>query len=334
MTIHEVARKAGVSPMTVSRVINGEPNVRDDKRQIVMQTIRELEYLPNLAARSLAVAQNTRVTLIYANPSTAYLSELLVGVLSKAARTSAQLVIEKWDDMKPAAVRRFAKSVAGVVLPPPLSESEVVLSELAAARTPAVAIAAGQPDARLSTVRIDDFRAAREMTEHLLALGHRRIGFIKGAADQKASSERFAGFMHALQAAGVTSRPEYIQQGCFTYVSGLEAAEALLEISPAPTAIFASNDDMAAAAMCVAHRRRLDVPRDLSIVGFDDTITATTVWPELTTVRQPIAEMAETALSLLLQEIRRRRSGAVAESVDRVLAHELIKRGSDAPPRR
>src|SRR5690349_2906990 len=194
VTIHEVARRAGVSPMTVSRVMNGENYVRAKTREQVLRTIREMEYLPNMAARSLAVAQNTRVALIYANPSMTYLSELLVGVLAKPGKISAQLVIEKWGEIRPAAVRRFARSVAGVVLPPPLSESQMVLSELAAAHTPAVAIAAGRIEARISTVRIDDFRAAGDMTAYLLSLGHRRIGFIKGAVDQTASSERFAGF--------------------------------------------------------------------------------------------------------------------------------------------
>jgi LacI family transcriptional regulator len=320
--------------MTVSRVMNGENYVRAKTREQVLRTIREMEYLPNMAARSLAVAQNTRVALIYSNPSTAYLSELLVGVLAKPGKISAQLVIEKWGEIRPAAVRRFARSVAGVVLPPPLSESQMVLSELAAARTPAVAIAAGRIEARISTVRIDDFRAAGDMTAYLLSLGHRRIGFIKGAADQRASSERFAGFTSALQAAGLSVREEYVRQGCFTYRSGLEAAESLLSITPAPTAIFASNDDMAAAVMSVAHRRGLEVPRDLSIAGFDDTVTATTVWPELTTVRQPIADMAEAALNLLLRDIRRHRAGELVETLDRVFAHKLIKRRSTAPPAR
>jgi LacI family transcriptional regulator len=338
VTIHEVARKAGVSPMTVSRVTNGEDNVREATRDIVLRAIRELNYSPNPAARSLAGAQSTRIAMIYSNPSAAYLSELLVGALDKASKTAAQLVLEKWDDLKPAAeraaARKLANGVAGVILPPPLCESDVIATELSAAGIPVIAIATGRFRANVSCVRIDDFRAASEMTAHLISLGHSRIGFIKGHPNQTASAQRFAGFETTLEAAGLTVNPAYVQQGFFTYRSGLEAAEALLDRKRPPTAIFASNDDMAAAVISVAHRRGLDVPGDLSVVGFDDTVTATTVWPELTTIRQPIAAMADAALNLLLRKIRHKKVGEPLEPVDHLFAHELVKRASDAPPPR
>jgi len=338
VTIHEVARKAGVSPMTVSRVTNGEDNVRESTRDMVLKAIRELNYSPNPAARSLAGASSTRVAMIYSNPSTAYLSELLVGALDKASKTAAQLVLEKWDDLKPAAervaARKLAQSVAGVILPPPLCESEIIISELTAASIPTIAIATGRFRANVSCVRIDDFRAASEMTAHLIALGHTRIGFIKGHPNQTASAQRFAGFESTLESAGLTLNPAYVQQGYFTYRSGLDAAEALLDRKRPPTAIFASNDDMASAVVSVAHRRGLDVPRDLSVVGFDDTVTATTVWPELTTIRQPIAAMADAALNLLLRKIRHKKIGEPPEPVDHLFAHELVRRASDAPPPR
>jgi LacI family transcriptional regulator len=123
-----------------------------------------------------------------------------------------------------------------------------------------------------------------------------------------------------------------MEQGFFSYRSGLEAAEKLLANDPRPTAIFASNDDMAAAAVSVAHRRGLDVPRDLSVVGFDDTAIATTVWPELTTIRQPTATMAEVALDLLIREIRKRRDGLPAAAIDHLVPHELVVRESAAAP--
>jgi LacI family transcriptional regulator len=338
VTIHEVARKAGVSPMTVSRVTNNEDNVREATRDLVLRAIRELNYSPNPAARSLAGAQSTRIAMIYSNPSVAYLSELLVGALDKASKTAAQLVLEKWDDLKPAAeraaARRLAQSVAGVILPPPLCESDVITSELGTAGIPVIAIATGRFRANVSCVRIDDFRAASEMTAHLITLGHSRIGFIKGHPNQTASAQRFAGFETTLEASGLTLNPAYVQQGYFTYRSGLDAAEALLDRKRPPTAIFASNDDMAAAVISVAHRRGLDVPRDLSVVGFDDSSTATTVWPELTTIRQPIAAMADAALNLLLRKIRHKKVGEAGEPVDHLFAHELIRRASDAPPPR
>ena len=338
VTIDEVARHAGVSTMTVSRVMNSNSNVREATRELVLRAVRELNYTPNAAARSLAGAQGTRIALIYTNPSAAYLSELLVGALAGAGHTAAQLVLDTWDHMshaaERAAARKIAQSVAGVVLPPPLCESQIVLSELAAASIPVMAIASGRFQPDLSSVRIDDFRASQEMTEHLIAMGHARIAFIRGHPNQTASALRYEGFHAAMTAAGLAVEPALIQQGYFTYRSGLEATEKLLTRKNPPTAIFASNDDMAAAAVSVAHRRGLDVPRDLSVVGFDDTPIATTVWPELTTVRQPIAAMAGSAIELLLRSIRQHKDGEARVVSDHVIAHVLIKRDSVAVPRK
>jgi LacI family transcriptional regulator len=158
------------------------------------------------------------------------------------------------------------------------------------------------------------------------------VGFIKGHPNQTASGERWLGFETALRESEFKLEPPCIEQGYFSYRSGLDAAEKLIATRPRPTAIFASNDDMAAAAVSVAHRRGLDVPRDLSVVGFDDSAIATTVWPELTTIRQPIASMAEAALDVLIRKIRKRRDGETNLSIDRLVAHELIVRQSAAAP--
>ena len=335
ITIHEVAALAQVSPMTVSRVINGNANVREATREQVMRAVRELGYTPNLAARSLAAAQGTRIALIYTNPSGAYLSELLVGALRGAARTAVQLVVDSWDgynaEAERNAARALARSVAGVLLPPPLCESRAVVNELLSAGVPVVALASARFGDDLSHVRIDDFSASKEMTEYLIGLGHTRIGYIKGHPNQTASARRYEGFQAALAEAGIAADAGLVQQGHFTYRSGLEAAEKLLSRKKAPTAIFASNDDMAAAAVSVAHRRGLDVPGDLSVVGYDDTSAATTVWPELTTIRQPIASMSDSAMDILLRSIRRKEKD-VHMVVDHVVAHQLVKRDSVAPP--
>jgi LacI family transcriptional regulator len=310
--------------------------VRDSTRENVMRAVRDLGYTPNLAASSLAAAQHTRVALIYTNPSSAYLRELLVGALSGAARTAAQLVIDTWDnlnaDEQRSAARTLAKSVAGVILPPPLCESKAVVKEFVSAGIPVVSIASGRFSNEISCVRIDDFRASKEMTAHLIAQGHTRIGYIKGHPNQTASAHRYEGFQAALSEAGIAHDPTLVQQGYYTYRSGLEASEKLLAHRPPPTAIFASNDDMAAAAVSVAHRKGLTVPGDLSIAGFDDTAPATTVWPELTTVKQPISAMAEAALELLLADVKARRSGGPTGPAERVLEHSLIVRESSAPP--
>lgn len=334
-TIDEVAALAKVSPMTVSRVINGNDNVRDTTRERVMQAVRKLGYTPNLAASSLAAAKATRIALIYTNPSAAYLRELLVGALRGTARTAVQLVIDAWDDLnaeaKRNAARALAKSVAGVILPPPLCESRSIVSELVDAGVPVVAIASGRGNDAISRVRIDDFMAGKEITEHLIALGHTRIGHIKGHPNLTASKRRFEGFQAALENAGLKIDAGLVQQGYFTYRSGLEAAEKLLNRRRLPSAIFAGNDDMAAAVISVAHRRGLDVPRDLSVVGFDDTSAATTVWPELTTVHQPIASMADSAIDVLLRSIRRQERN-IQTVVDHVVGHTLVQRDSVAAP--
>lgn len=335
VTIDEVAAFAGVSPMTVSRVINGQAKVRDETRDKVMQAVQELGYTPNLAASSLAAAKHTRIALIYTNPSSAYLQELLVGALSGAARAAVQLVIDSWDHLSTKeqhnAARVLAKGVAGVILPPPLSESEAVINEFLSAGVPVVTIASGRFSDEISCVRIDDVRASKEITEHLIAKGHTRIGYIKGPPNHTDSALRYRGFQAALTEAGIAHDRTLVQQGYYTYRSGLQAGEKLLAHAHRPTAIFASNDDMAAAVVSVAHRKGMDVPNDLSVVGFDNTSAATTVWPELTTIQQPISKMADSAIEILLRNIRRK-DRATRMVVDHVTPHQLIVRDSVAAP--
>lgn len=334
VTIDEVAALAGVSPMTVSRAIN-QGKVRDATRERVMRAVRELGYTPNLAASSLAAAQHTRIALIYTNPSGAYLRELLVGLLRVASNAAIQLVVDYWDDLDPAAERKAARALAGrvdgVILPPPLCESQPAVTELVKAGIPVVAIAPGHLGNHISCVRIDDLQAGRDLAEHLIRQGHSRIGFIRGRNDLSASARRYDGFVTALREAGLQVEPALVQQGDYTYRSGLAAAERLLSHRRPPTAIFASNDDMGAAAISVAQRRGLEVPRDLSVVGFDDTSAATTVWPELTTIHQPIASMADAAIDILLRTIRRRHDEARVLT-DHVMPHRLVVRDSVAPP--
>ena len=324
--------------MTVSRVINKERSVRDETRRSVLATIARLNYSPNKTARNLAAGEATHIGLLYSNPSAAYLSQFLVGALGAAREAACHLVIEPCeseDEIEQGEVgRRFANAEAeGVILPPPLSESVAILTELALSNTPVVTVAMGKLYPNALNVRIDDFRASRDMTNYLIGLGHRRIGLIHGHPKHIASSERERGFRAALAEAGIPSSHVAVEPGLFTFRSGLDAAERLLDRRDRPTAIFASNDDMAAAVISVAHRRGLDVPGDLSVVGFDDTSPATTVWPELTTIRQPVAAMAAAALELLLADLRSRRRGAGPLSKEIVLDHEIVIRESSGPPK-
>ena len=330
VTIHDVARHAGVSPMTVSRVINAESNVREETRAKVAASVKALRYSPNLAARSLASADGLHLGIIYANPSAAYLSEFLLGSLEQSSLAGCQLVIERCEHDEGSTIARLVQGgVHGVILPAPLCDSEAALKAVEQAQIPAVLVASGRPAAGLSAVSINDFEASRAMTRHLLELGHRRIGFINGHPNQTASGQRFRGYIEGMTEAGLSVGTDQVAQGYFTYRSGLEAAEKLLTAWK-PTAIFASNDDMAAATMAVAHRRGLDVPSDLAVAGFDDTPLATTVWPALTTVRQPIAEMAREAVRLLIDQIRKQRGGETAPVRHKTLKFTLIDRESTA----
>ena len=332
VTIHDVARHAGVSPMTVSRVMNSEPNVREETRARVMTSVKALRYSPNLAARSLASASGMHIGIFFRNPSAGYLSELLLGSLDQSRRSGCQLVIEQCDSAEKdrEAIHRLVKGgIDGVILPAPLCDSEEALRGVAEAGIPAVLVSSGRTPPEHSAVHINNFEAARAMTRHLLGLGHKRIGFINGHPVQTSSGQRFRGFIEAMTEAGLTVGPHQVTQGYFDYRSGLTAAEQLLK-NFNPTAIFASNDDMALATMAIAHRRGLDVPGDLTIVGFDDTPLATTVWPELTTIRQPIADMAREAVRLLVDHIRGRRSSSPPPVIHKLLKFTLGERQSSA----
>ncbi|PTS73884.1 LacI family transcriptional regulator [Sphingomonas sp. HMWF008] len=335
-TIADVAARAGFSLMTVSRVINGEKNVRESTRDAVLEAIRALNYSPNQAARTLAGADPIRIGLLYSNPSAAYLSRYLLGSLEQARLSHVQLLIEKCDSdpaEEEAAVHELiASGVDGIILPPPMCDSPRILALLEAAPVLSVIVANWRPDAAVSVVRIDDKEAAAAMTRHIIALGHERIGFIVGDPTHKASGQREQGFRAAMREAGLTVPGAYVTPGAFTYRSGLVAAGHLLDLPERPTAIFASNDDMAAATVAVAHRRFLDVPTDLTVCGFDDTDFAQSIWPELTTIHQPIAQMSKTAIEMLTEQIKARRAGKIEPVREVVLDFTLVSRESAAPP--
>ena len=322
--IGDVARLAGVSPMTVSRVINDSARVRPETRAKVQSVIARLDYAPDPAARILARAGAGRIGLLYANPSNAYLAEVLAGALSGARAAGLLLMIEPSQAGDPAAERLAVSRLAaggaqGLIVPPPLGESAATLETIAKAGLRAVVLAAPSETDDVVSLRVDDRAAAREMVEHLLQLGHRRIGFIEGRSDQSASAERRRG---AEDAVAVTQGASLaVAAGDFTYRSGLEAARLLLAQTPSPTAIFASNDDMASGALAAIHGAGLDAPADVSVAGFDDTYIAANSWPTLTTIRQPVAEMAHEAA------IRLARPGQPAEPAP----HRLIVRESTGP---
>jgi LacI family transcriptional regulator len=336
-TILDVAKQAGVSAMTVSRVINGEQSVRPATRAKVRAAIDELRYAPSAAARALSGGEQPRICLLLSNPSTSFISELLMGSLERASHHNVLLAVEKLDEGMSVemVIEHLCRGrIDGIILPPPLCDSPEMLEALQAASIRAVTVAASHTPTHISAVNIDDRLAAQDMTRHLIALGHRRIGFIRGNPAYNSSRRRFDGYQAALAEAGMELDETLVTQGLFNYRSGLDAAEHLLDLDEPPTAIFASNDDMAAAVVAIAHGRGLDIPGDLTVCGYDDTPLATTIWPEMTTIRQPISDMACTAVDLLVRSLRHKRDEGEEDPAHVVLDYTLVRRQSDAAPRR
>lgn len=332
-TVYDVARVAGVSAMTVSRVINGSTHVTATTREKVMAAVESLKYQVNLAARAARVG-TMRIGLLYSNPSAAFLSAFLVGAMDQCSQSGAQLILERCDTLRSqrAAIDKLiASGVDGILVPPPLCDSKSALKQLEQIGMPTVAVATGRPAPNVSAVRIDDYDGALTMTRYLLSLGHTDIAFIKGDPKHTPAQLRYQAFLDAMADAGLTVPAERVAQGMFTYRSGLAAARQLLGQASRPSAIFASNDDMAAAVVAVAHGMHLQVPQDLAVCGFDDTPVATTVWPELTTIHQPIGDMARAAVELLVEQIRRRRVNEPKVVQHKLLPYTLVTRESSIP---
>jgi LacI family transcriptional regulator len=228
--------------MTVSRVINGDAKVRQSTRDAVTNVIRELGYLPNRAARGLASASQVQISMLYDNPSSSYLSAMLLGVLEQARRSDTQIVVVECDDEADGirCIRNMLSTgIDGIILSPPLADSPAVLKLVEESGIQCVTIGTRREEAHISSVSIDDFAAAELMTAHIIRLGHRRIGFIKGSPDQLATPLRLAGYSKALADAGIEYDPELVVEGRFSYRSGLDATEKLLALERRPTAIFA-----------------------------------------------------------------------------------------------
>lgn len=333
VTIDHVAEAAGVSRMTVSRVLRGGHLVRPELQERVFAAVKKLNYRLNVAARALAGSGPSRVAFVYSNPSQAFLSELLTGALRETSRLGMQLTLTADADPTDRTAEIAALLRTGVqafLLPSPACDDPEVLELLRQAEARWVAISPANVEIHSMSVSADHFDVAARMTQRLIELGHRNIGFIAGAPGSKGATERQRGHLRAMTTAGIDNAP--VEQGYFTFQSGLVAAERLLTTFPQCTAIIACNDDMAAAAISVAHRHHLRVPEDVTVVGFDDTPIASIVSPAITTARQPIAEMAQSAIRMLHLAAT---PGAPHENkqTQKVLPCTLIERESSAPPR-
>lgn len=308
---------------TVSRVLNGEPNVREPTRIRVLEAVRALGYRANPYARSLRAAQSRLIAVYYSNPSRNYTAEIQVGVLQRCNAEGFNAIFEQADDGRESLVSlRGEPALAGVILVPPLTEDAALLDRLRAAGIPFVRLAPEPAEGEVGHVSMDDESAAAEMTEFLISLGHQRIGFIRGAAGHPQTRLREAGYRRALAAHRIAIEESLIVAGDFHVESGLRAAEKLLALPSRPTAIFASNDDMAAGVLAVAYRMGLRVPEDLSVAGFDDTPLASILYPALTTVYQPIRESASAAAGMLFAK------ADLAPETSAVLPYRIVERES------
>lgn len=328
-TIKDVSRVAGVSIKTVSRVLNKERYVRDETRRKVEEAMAALSFSPSQAARSLAGHRSFQIALIYDNHSPHYIHQIQEGAWARCREEGVRMLAQPVDVMSPTLAAEIGglvdeTHVDGVLLSSPVTDSPVVLAELERRNVRFIRISPGTNQVFTSSVYMDDVQAADDLTTYLIGLGHQRIGFIIGSPDHMASDQRHLGYRKALYRARIAYEPALVHQGNFDFASGATAARALLALDIPPTAIFASNDDMAAGVLAQAHGAGLDIPAQLSVAGFDDTALASLVWPPLTTIRQPVREMAYTAAQLLL--------GPEGDVVHKRLDYELVARASTAPP--
>ncbi|MFD1786678.1 LacI family DNA-binding transcriptional regulator [Sphingomonas floccifaciens] len=335
-TINDVARIAGVSKKTVSRVINRSPLLNDETRARVEKVIGELGYVPNPQARALALRRNFLIGLIHDNPNAQMVLGVQQGILEAIRDTDFALVVRPVDRGSPTMlddIRGFLERqrLFGVMLLPPISENDALARVCREAGARYVRMGSAKLDDDDHAVASNDREAVAAATRHLIEAGHRRIGLVQGPHGFRSAVERRAGFEMAMEEAGLKVPRSLIVEGTYRFESGVAAGDRLLDASPRPTAIVSSNDEMAAGVVQAARQRGLSVPEDLSIVGFDDTATATHMWPPLTTVRWPIIPMARAAASKLL-------AGTIEGEDDEVeepslFLSTLIRRASVAAPR-
>ncbi|AOT08582.1 LacI family DNA-binding transcriptional regulator [Pseudoalteromonas luteoviolacea] len=331
VTINSVAEYAGVSKKTVSRVLNNEPNVSPATREKVLKVFKELDYKPNPIARGLARNKSFIIGCLYDNPSKSYITRVQSGALEACHKFNYNLLIHPCELRGEELIHNVDQLLTtsrldGLVLTPPFSDSQELIDFLKTQNVPFARVASALEDDTSISVRSNDEQGAYELTEHLISLGHKDIAFIRGHRDHSATEKRFSGYQNALQNHGIEFKESLVAQGNFSYNSGADSAKQILDLEPMPTAVFASNDYMAAAVLKLATQRKIRVPEDLSIAGFDNAPIARHIWPGLTTIAQPVEEMTRQAVEQLILQI----SDPSAEVYQKVLEAKLITRESTA----
>lgn len=344
-TIYEVATKADVSIKTVSRVLNGEPNVRPNVHDRVRAAVAELGYRPKMSARGLAGGRSfTLVTFLdegltmdhwRIGRSNPYVERLQFAGMLKCREAGYHLLVELLNPRAPSVEQQILSTLAalnpdGVILTPPISEDPHVIAILERSKAPFARLSAAASEAACLTVAMDERAAAIDATNHLLDLGHTRVAFISGEPGFASSALRAEGYRAAMAARGVWVDPALALAGDYTFESGKAAAAEMLTLPERPTAVFASNDEMALGVIHEALRHDVSTPRDLSVIGFDDFPAAQYSIPPLTTVRQPVGEMASLAVQRLIEHAASRTPTMRVERA--IVPHALILRRSTSPP--
>lgn len=335
-TIDDVARQSGVGRTTVSRVLNGGPNVRDEVRERVLKAMEALNYKANPQARSLAGGGSRMLALILASdleaePNSFYASALELGALRECLALGYQLLTRHVPQQSPDRRQQVLELMTsqrcqGLILTPPFADDVVLIEEIRRSGCQVVTISPGGPGRAVADgVGIDDEAGGYDITRHLLDLGHRRLAFMSGIAGHLSAEHRFDGLRRALREAGPDAEVVDLLRGDFTFRSGSVLTARLLDQSNPPTALICANDDMAAGALSAAHSRGLDVPGQLSITGFDDTPVSEIVWPPLTTVHQPLKAMGREAVLVLAGRLTGTTGG---DWRFRTLPHTVVPRAS------
>jgi LacI family transcriptional regulator len=329
VTIKDVSNDAGVSIKTVSRVINKEKNVSEKTKEIVIKSIQKLGFKPNKNAQSLRSKRSHMIALLYNNPNKHYLADIQGGILRLCKETGYNLVLQECDYTNVNLGLEIAEfiddfSIDGLIVTPPLSDMNEFLEHLNQTQVEYSIIAPSNTSKVKSYVSSNDYEASYAMTNKIINKGHMNIGFIKGHHKHSASHLRFNGFADALKDQGMSLNSEWVKEGDFSFDSGFSAGLELLKSHNKPSVIFASNDYMAAGVMKAAQMNGINIPLDLSLVGFDDSPLAAQLWPSLTTIRQPVEDMAYHAARLLLGNI----DGLSEEMDSKEFISELILRES------
>ena len=329
-TIFDVANVAGVSIKTVSRVVNHEPNVRESTRERVENAIAVLKYRPDQSARNLASQRSHLIGLVYDDPaaydmpSGGYILDMQQGALKACRSAFSQLLIHPCDFRKKKVGIQLKELIeetrpAGIIVAAPLSNMPKIVRAIEATGTPCVRLSPGNDSGKKLSVSTNDREVSAEMTRYLAGLGHKRIAFITGDPDHKAVANRFLGYQDGLKESGLEFSELLVAAGDNSFGSGEACAEKLLKGKNPPTAIFAANDDMAAGVLRVANRLKIDIPGQLSLAGFDDIALARQVEPALTTIRQPLVQMAERAALMLTKGNGNNKDSQDAEVIPAVI---------------